>query len=83
VHRKSANLRTMAWYASGLVWAPWSMHSGTPTDLRIKSKPVQVIEDERNLVTLIANTPGTGSRPHWHKDFDEWWIVVAGRLNGS
>ena len=41
---------------------------------------VRLIEDERNLVTLIANRPGSGNRPHWHRDFDEWWIVLAGRL---
>ncbi len=40
----------------------------------------RIIADERNLVTLIANPPGTGNRPHWHRDFDEWWIVLAGRL---
>jgi mannose-6-phosphate isomerase-like protein (cupin superfamily) len=40
----------------------------------------RIIADERNLVTLIANTPGNGNRPHWHKDFDEWWVVMAGRL---
>ncbi len=41
---------------------------------------VRLIQDERNLVTLIANAPGTGNRPHWHKDFDEWWVILAGRL---
>jgi len=41
---------------------------------------VRLIQDERNLVTLIANGPGTGNRPHWHKDFDEWWVIMAGRL---
>jgi mannose-6-phosphate isomerase-like protein (cupin superfamily) len=41
---------------------------------------VRVIQDERNLVTLIANPPGTGNRPHWHRDFDEWWVVMAGQL---
>ena len=40
----------------------------------------RVLQDERNIVTLIANPPGTGNRPHWHRDFDEWWIVLAGRL---
>ena len=40
----------------------------------------RIIQDERNLVTLIANPPGTGNRPHWHRDFDEWWIVLAGQL---
>ena len=38
------------------------------------------IADERQLVTLIANPPGGGNRPHWHKEFDEWWVVLAGRL---
>ncbi len=41
---------------------------------------VRVIEDERNLVTLIANMPGSGNRPHWHRNFDEYWVVMAGRL---
>ena len=41
---------------------------------------VRLIADERNLVTLIANPPGTGNRPHWHKDFDEWWVIMAGHL---
>lgn len=40
----------------------------------------RIIQDERNLVTLIANPPGTGNRPHWHRDFDEWWVVLGGRL---
>lgn len=40
----------------------------------------RILEDERNLVTLIANPPGTGNRPHWHRDFDEWWVVMAGQL---
>ena len=40
----------------------------------------RLIADERQLVTLIASPPGTGNRPHWHRDFDEWWVVLAGRL---
>src|SRR3954462_13098176 len=40
----------------------------------------RVIADERNLVTLIATAPGGGNRPHWHRDFDEWWVVMAGQL---
>lgn len=39
-----------------------------------------VIADERNLVSLIATAPGSGNRPHWHRDFDEWWVVMAGQL---
>ena len=40
----------------------------------------RIIQDERNLVTLIANGPNSGNRPHWHKDFDEWWVIFAGTL---
>ena len=40
----------------------------------------RIIADERNLVTLIATPPGGGNRPHWHKEFDEWWVVLGGRL---
>ena len=40
----------------------------------------RIISDERNLVTLIASPPGGGNRPHWHREFDEWWVVLAGRL---
>jgi mannose-6-phosphate isomerase-like protein (cupin superfamily) len=41
---------------------------------------VRLIADERNTVTLIANGPGSGNRPHWHQDFDEWWFIIAGTL---
>ena len=27
-----------------------------------------------------ARAPGSGNRPHWHKDFDEWWVIMAGRI---
>ncbi|HKZ08584.1 MAG TPA: cupin domain-containing protein [Methylomirabilota bacterium] len=40
----------------------------------------RIIADERQLVTLISSPAGTGNRPHWHRDFDEWWVVMAGRL---
>src|ERR671937_1322785 len=40
----------------------------------------RIIADERQLVTLIASPPGGGNRPHWHNDFDEWWVVLAGTL---
>jgi quercetin dioxygenase-like cupin family protein len=39
-----------------------------------------LIEDERNIGTLIASAPDQGNRAHWHKDFDEWWVVMAGKL---
>ena len=41
----------------------------------------RIIADERQLVTLISSPAGTGNRPHWHRDFDEWWVVLAGRLS--
>src|SRR3989442_15943384 len=40
----------------------------------------RIIADERQLVTLIASPPGGGNRPHWHRDFDEWWVVLGGEL---
>ena len=40
----------------------------------------RIIADERNLVTLIASPPGGGNRPHWHREFDEWWVVLGGHL---
>lgn len=40
----------------------------------------RLIEDERQLVTLIADRPGGANRPHWHAEFDEWWVVLAGHL---
>jgi mannose-6-phosphate isomerase-like protein (cupin superfamily) len=40
----------------------------------------RIIADERQLVTLIATPPGGGNRPHWHREFDEWWVVLAGSL---
>ena len=39
-----------------------------------------LIEDERNLGTLIASMPGQGNHAHWHSNFDEWWAVMAGEL---
>ena len=41
---------------------------------------IRIIQDERQLVTLIADRPGDGNRPHWHAEFDEWWVVLAGHL---
>ena len=40
----------------------------------------RIIADERQLVTLIASAPRGGNRPHWHREFDEWWVVLEGRL---
>ena len=65
-----------------LTW-PNKLHTRIADVVAEKGPPpwsVRLIADERNLVTLIANPPGTGNRPHWHKDFDEWWFVLSGRL---
>ena len=62
---------------------PNMLHTRIADVVAAKGPPpwsVRILADERNLVTLIANGPGTGNRPHWHRDFDEWWIVLAGRL---
>ena len=62
---------------------PNAMHMRIADVVASKGPPpwaVRLIADERNLVTLIANPPGTGNRPHWHRDFDEWWVILAGRL---
>ena len=62
---------------------PNSLHTRSADVVNKMGPPpwsVRLIQDERNLVTLIANPPGTGNRPHWHKDFDEWWLVLAGHL---
>lgn len=40
----------------------------------------RIIQDERNMVSLIATAPGSGNRPHWHQDFDEWWVIMSGQL---
>jgi mannose-6-phosphate isomerase-like protein (cupin superfamily) len=62
---------------------PNMLHTRIPEVVERMGTPpwsVRLITDERNLVTLIANGPGSGNRPHWHKDFDEWWVIFAGRL---
>jgi len=35
---------------------------------------------DRDRLTLIFNSPGESTDPHWHLEFDEWWIVMAGTL---
>jgi mannose-6-phosphate isomerase-like protein (cupin superfamily) len=65
-----------------LTW-PNKLHTRIADVVAEKGAPpwsVRLLADERNLVTLIANPPGTGNRPHWHKDFDEWWFILAGKL---
>ena len=62
---------------------PNVLHTRIDDVVRTKGAPPwsqRIIADERNLVTLIASPPGGGNRPHWHKEFDEWWVVLAGEL---
>jgi mannose-6-phosphate isomerase-like protein (cupin superfamily) len=40
-----------------------------------------IIEDGRNAVYLIREYPGTVSNAHWHFDFDEWWVIMGGKLD--
>src|SRR5215218_68114 len=33
-----------------------------------------------DIVAKKGPAPWSGNRPHWHRDFDEWWVVMAGQL---
>src|SRR6266542_2047708 len=68
--------------AAGATW-PNVLHTRIADVARLMGPPPwskRLIADERQLVTLIATPGGGGNRPHWHRDFDEWWVVLAGRL---
>jgi len=62
---------------------PNSLHTRVADVVRQMGTPPwskRIIADERQLVTLIASPPGGGNRPHWHREFDEWWVVLGGQL---
>lgn len=40
----------------------------------------EVVLDQRNRVNFIHSIPGSSNNPHWHPDFDEWWVVLKGEL---
>ena len=40
----------------------------------------EVILDQRNRANMIYQLPGEANRPHWHPDFDEWWVILKGEL---
>src|SRR4029453_6789432 len=63
-----------------LAQRPAHAHNGGHEQMGTPPWSKRIIADERNLVTLIATPPGGGNRPHWHKEFDEWWVVLGGRL---
>ena len=68
--------------AANPIW-PNALHTRLADVLSRMGAPpwaTRIIADERQLVTLIATPPGGGNRPHWHRDFDEWWVVMAGSL---
>ena len=69
-------------HAANTVW-PNVLHTRIVDVVRAMGAPPwsrRIIADERQLVTLIASPPEGGNRPHWHREFDEWWVVLAGRL---
>ena len=39
-----------------------------------------LLADDRNIATLIANSPGMSNDAHWHPDFNEWWAILKGEL---
>src|ERR1700675_2095752 len=71
--------------AAGATW-PNVLHTRV-ADLVATMGPApwakRLIADERQLVTLIASAPGGGNRPHWHREFDEGWVGLEGRLEGE
>ena len=68
--------------AAGGTW-PNVLHTRVADVVATMGQPPwskRIIADERQLVTLIASPPGGGNRPHWHREFDEWWVIFAGQL---
>jgi len=47
---------------------------------RQKAWAEEVILDQRNRANMIYQLPGEANRPHWHQDFDEWWVILKGEL---
>jgi mannose-6-phosphate isomerase-like protein (cupin superfamily) len=69
-------------HSAGATW-PNVLHTRTADVIAAEGRPPwarRIIADERQLVTLIASPPGEGNRPHWHREFDEWWVVLGGTL---
>ncbi len=40
----------------------------------------EVLLDQRNRINFIHSLPGDSNNPHWHPNFDEWWVVLKGEL---
>lgn len=41
----------------------------------------RIIYNETMSAVLICQNPGAGNRTHYHKDHDEWWVVLKGTIN--
>ena len=37
-----------------------------------------LVNTESNSCTLICQLPGEGNRLHYHKDWNEWWLILQG-----
>ena len=69
-------------HAASATW-PNVLHTRVADVIAAEGAPPwarRIIADERQLVTLIASPPGGDNRPHWHREFDEWWVVLGGTL---
>lgn len=45
---------------------------------RTRSWSKRIINSASNCVTLVSQMPGEGNRRHYHKDWDEWWLILEG-----
>jgi len=41
---------------------------------------MRIVYNETMSGVLICQRPGTGSRTHYHKDHDEWWVILKGEV---
>lgn len=41
---------------------------------------LRIVYNELHSGVLICQKPGTGNRTHYHKDHDEWWVVLKGKI---
>ena len=55
-----------------------------PSDVAVRLGPPPwseaLLDDGRNWAVLSADLPGRRTEAHSHEDFNEWWVVVAGKL---
>lgn len=40
----------------------------------------RIIYNETMSAVFICQPPGTGNRAHFHKEHDEWWVVLKGEV---